>query len=130
MSTDWDVVCEDCGPEACASRLCLSDCRDWEGLEALVRHRDAVAGLAELLRETTTGFVFGIQRWSLSEIDVEFFIEHKGHRLRVRSEYGEYSDECNDYFDPAAPSAPVAVVYAGQHRRCRLPRGHDSPHGP
>lgn len=57
------------------------------------------------------------------------FAQHKGHRLRVRSEYGDYSDECSEWYDPADPTARLTVVYGDKHKKCSRPCGHEGAHG-
>jgi hypothetical protein len=124
MSTDYDVYCRDCD-----ARLGLNNVRQSEYLQALVSQAPVLARFAVQLRDlraqlrsvpqntvevtVTAGPVVDVP------FDVGWFLEHEGHALAVRDEYGILLDECGAYF-----RCPTCHV----QERCRRPEKHEGAH--
>ncbi len=110
MSTDWNVHCVDCNVTHT-----FNDANHQDQLMAMLcKHSAAIAGLADLLRETPD--VEFKTYWGA--IDADWFRKHLGHKLVPIDEYGALLDQCAEYVD----------CECGSHRRCTLKLAHDGKH--
>lgn len=87
MSCDWDVCCVDCNVESG-----ISDANhQMELMRDLIANRSALEALAELNGPS----VYDVElKISFSYIPLKFWSEHKGHKLRPISEYGQHDLPC------------------------------------
>jgi len=90
MSCSWSVYCLDCRNEGGATVE-----RDMPVIRTLIRHRQAIAGIAALCHEpyptdVVLGFDCGVN--GVGRIDVSWFVEHHTHRLAPYNEYGQFAD--------------------------------------
>jgi len=92
MSCNWDVHCLDCNEDAGMS------VNHGDGtMRRLVDNRERIEPLGDLLSAE------GI--WSLGltvngeDVIVNFFAEHRGHRLVPQNEYGEFDTPCGKSFN-------------------------------
>lgn len=109
MSCDWDVHCVDCGED-----MGMSDANHRRDLVLdLVAKADAVAELATVDVE--------IRHYHYSYVDASWFLRHRGHRLRGRSEYAQWADECNE-------REPHPGSWSATRRVCYLSYKHDGEH--
>ena len=99
MSCSWDIVCVDCREYAG-----LDNTNHEDGLmRTLIKHRDAIAALAELAREAR--FLDLVVNTHF--VAPQFFVEHAGHVLRPINEYGKFDVPCNQDF--VCPTCKVWV---------------------
>lgn len=113
MSCDYDFFCVDC-EEHCG----LGDLNHaGEQLTEVLRHRDALAGLAAALGPLNSDREL-MQSYHVARM-AKFFAGHVGHRVRVRDEYGGFFDDCCEH---------VACGECGSSYRCVLKQGHDGQH--
>lgn len=123
MSTDYDAYCLDC-----EEHLGLTNVRQSEIISAILIQAPRLARFAQQLRDfrkylctikgntVEVGVTAGITD---CPFDVGWFLEHEGHSLGVRDEYGRMLDECSVQF-----SCPTCRV----HERCRRPVKHEGEH--
>lgn len=100
MSCDWDILCR-----TCDSRHGFSDANHCDDvMRHLIRHREAIAALAPLLRDAPESVEFKLYYGS---IDAAWFAKHTGHDLVPIDEYGGV--------DPTAPPDPHKATLAELH---------------
>lgn len=132
MSNDWDIRCADC--EAATGRHVRAGYSWSHGEEHLARMLNARETLADAQGALDRAIErMGDSMVGLSGIDVEwgpeskpghlhFFVDHRGHDLRVVSEYGYDLDQC---------AQRVRCDRCGDATKlCRLPRDHAGGHAP
>jgi hypothetical protein len=115
VSTDWNIRCLDCKD--------TFTFRDANHLTAemwtLIKHADAIAGLAPLFCEWGSGVGLEFCLSSYGAIDPAWFAQHRGHKLEPISEYGYLDSECRGW---------VTCSECSHHRNCTLERDHEGPH--
>lgn len=124
MGTSYDIHCADCDVGMGL------DAFNAATLGAIIRQHHALVAVS---LDPDGGFwdaTLTVGACNEGRIRFEFLQEHEGHLLRVRSEYGEWMDECNDWFDPAKPAERVTCVYGDIHKHCRRPGKHAGDHAP
>jgi hypothetical protein len=116
MSTDWHLFCATCEEDG------------W-GYGADLNHRNLA--LKALIPHMTLFAAVGRAGFDIDPESFDFYgsgtrglaawaAKHDGHRIRVKSEYGAFDDECSEWIHcPAC---------GHQDMRCTLPEGHDGPH--
>lgn len=114
MSCHWDIKCLDCDE--------VDDLGETnhavDEIRALVRHADAIAGLAELEGDLMWfEMKFGLHR----NIHPSWFAKHKGHKLAPFSEYGEIDGKCGERFR----CKECTTWYT-----CNLDKNHQGDHRP
>jgi len=118
MSTHWDVHCR-----TCDKGLGLHLNHEEGTMRWLIANRETLAAFAENVKPNSEP---GSWRdlmlsmgagWSAPSIDPKWFLEHRGHDLAPRDEYGGFSGQCGEY--PACSGC-------GSRQRCALPIGHDA----
>lgn len=85
MSTDWNVYCKTCNEE---HSFCDANHRE-DLMWLLIDHAEAISKLAPLFR--ADGCCYIEFKCYYGPIDPEWFLEHLGHDLVPRSEYGDFS---------------------------------------
>lgn len=109
MSNYWDLLCVDCDAHAG-----MSINNGEEDLARIVASRDKLALVADVPGAT-------VELWNQNYSLPQFFAQHAGHKIVVRSEYGYDFGDC------------AAIDRCGCCDRqfsCRLPSGHDGKHSP
>lgn len=82
MSTDWDVYCRNC-----KSEHGFSDANHEEDLMFhLIKHSSVIASMISLVNNPRYTITFRVYHGT---IDPQWFADHLGHDLVVRSEYGD-----------------------------------------
>lgn len=108
MSTDWDLYCCDCDEELGAPSswpdryVVLSSAADL--LAELAPHANRADLIVELSRQ---------------QVNLDWFVKHRGHRLVPRNEYGQCFDECGKDFRCGS---------CGHSKRCRRKKDHEGEH--
>jgi hypothetical protein len=128
VSCDWDVYCLDC-----ESEHGFSNCNHEDKLmRELAKLGPRLKKLCELMpildslsdppcsayvcpRITLDADVIHPRRW----LHAAWWIEHGGHRLVARDEYGRCDDECGEHF---------SCGECGSSKCCRRMKGHDGEH--
>lgn len=115
MSRDWGFYCATCDEEGWGR---YGDFNHQEqGFKDLLPHLPFFAEVAR--RGFDVDFeslgVYGNQRSGLAA----WALKHDGHRILVRSEYGEISEHCG-----RSVNCPTC---GGDRLHCGLPDGHDGP---
>src|SRR5512143_1766662 len=114
MSTYWDIHCRTCD-EAAGFYVNHGE----EHLLALLRHMGAWQHLSRADLGNVEMRLSGDENGALTNWPA-FASKHVLHDVTLRSEYGDYFDEC---------SVRVKCPTCGRPEpRCRLPRGHDGDH--
>lgn len=117
MSDHYDVFCEEPTCPRFGERLGLDANHGAVACDAVVRERalfERIHELSELLGATSFWSEISVEVLGHA-IDLSFFVAHRGHLLRVRSEYGYAYDECG---------RGPARDHEGATGWCSLPRGH------
>jgi hypothetical protein len=114
MSTYWDVACIDCDKDL--------------GLHGNHQERSANAIAADAVRlASVPGLSVDAERTydffgeGSACFNTDFFAEHKGHRIRARSEYGDISNACGAW---------VNCPTCEHQGSCTLEAGHVGDHLP
>ena len=110
MSCHWGVYCIDCDKVA-GIRVNHGE----ELCQQLVHDAAHIAALARAVEQVPCLDVNVMSTWG-SDVDVEWFLEHEGHRLAARNEYGEFAGAC---------SKRVDCLTCGASHSCTLPVGHE-----
>lgn len=113
MSTNWYVHCLDCQD---THRFDGANHLD-EEMATLCKHADAIAAIAPLIDEA--GISIDL-RTSVGNINPDWFVRHKRHKLIPINEYGAVLGQCATRVDCGC----------GSRQRCTLNAGHDGPHDP
>lgn len=123
MSDEYDVYCRDCD-----AHLRLQNVHQPQYIAALVSQAPMLARFAERVRDfraylrTVPDSTVDVQLTAgIADcpLDVGWFLEHEGHALAVRDEYGKLSDECGAHF--RCPTCDM-------QERCRRPAKHEGVH--
>jgi hypothetical protein len=89
-------------------------------LQKMLPHLKALTALGQLAQEV----FIDIRINGDSEVDLKFFMEHDGHPIVVRSEYGYNFGDCGKWVDET-----LYDVASHHYRRCTLTEGHEGPCG-
>lgn len=120
MSCHYDVYCLDCD-----DNLGIQDAnhRNKE-MHALIKLAPAIVAFKRVMDREEDAFQdSGLEievtiLWG-KRLDLKWFVQHEGHALMVRDEYGHLHDECGAYFNCEA---------CNHRERCQRPARHDGPH--
>lgn len=111
MSCHWGVKCV-----TCDSKHWFNDANHREDLMLLlIRHRDALAGLAELVAGAWSASLVVDISTLWGRVDPAWFRDHAGHELRPVDEYGRLLGQCGE---------GVACACCGVSGNCALDHGH------
>lgn len=112
MSRDWDVVCVDCDAE-----LGLSDANHMDEMcQEIVKAAPALAVLGRANPRAVVSFY--PDNPDMFRFKAAFFVDHEGHRLMPRDEYGGYLTQCAEY---------IRCGECGTGHRCRRKPDHPPP---
>ncbi len=113
MSTYWDIGCMDCN-------VTLGLHSREEELQQIVFDADALACAAEAIPSLFISLdTYGICNEGSDRFEAVWFVTHKGHKIRARNEYGEWSGQCCERFTCEA---------CGCESTCVLDIDHEGPH--
>jgi len=120
MSCDYGVYCLDC-----EANLGIQDANHrHQEMHALIKLAPAIVAFRRAMdREEDalqdSGLEIDVMVLWDKRLDMKWFVQHEGHVLMVRDEYGQLHDECGEYFKCRA---------CNHQERCRRPAKHEGPH--
>lgn len=121
MSTHWDIKCFDCGEEA-GFRINHGE----RQLTEIIRVLPCLPA-AKVAMDVIEDIAYPEIHWSsscegpsLSDL-CQFAIDHGEHKLKLYNEYGQWSDQCHEYFK---------CKCCGTNTNCKKLAGHDGDCGP